>query len=37
MVGVVCYVCGVGSNIVIRLYVLDMRSVLFVMYVGGLF
>ena len=27
----------VGSNIVIGLYVLDMWSVLFVMYVGGVF
>ena len=26
-----------GSNIVIRLYALDMWSVLFVMYVGGMF
>ena len=37
MVSVVCYVCGtydVCSNIVIGLSVLDMWSVLFVMYVG---
>ena len=38
VVSVVCYVCGmVCSNIVIGLNVLDMWSVLFVMYVGGMF
>ena len=42
MVSVVCSVCGwwgsdrtVGSKIVIGLYVLDMWSVLCVLYVGG--
>ena len=29
--------CVVESNIVIRVYVLDMWSVLFVMYKGGMF
>ena len=34
MVSVVCYVCGwYGSNIVIGLYILDMWSVLCVLYV----
>ena len=31
------YMCVVVSNIVIGLYVLDTWSVLFVMYVGGMF
>ena len=37
MVSVMCSVCVMESNIVIGLYILDMWSVLFVMYEGGMF